>query len=313
MLSIPRYYSGYETSVILGALSLIPALGYLLFRSGWLTLIIATFTLKIGSWLLPMNEPHVKFLFSNPYIHSFLVLLSIWKAGNLVLRFRAALHKEMNLFSEQQDHYIILQNTCRNIFPDKPAFADILSQEFSVPLYALFLWTKQKKRPNSFSYSDSNGLSAIYITLFTVAIIETFCMHLILLHYGFHYTAIVLLLANIYTSLSFIAHLKAMNRRPVLLIDGILYLKYGLFANITLPVNKIKGIDIFRKPIGSGNAKVLKMALLKKIEPHNMRILLGQEITAVLFYGVRRKVTEIYFYTDEPDRLLDAVIMAKNQ
>lgn len=260
-----------------------------------------------------MNEPPFKFLFSNLYINGFLVLLSTWKAGKLVLRFRAALHQEMNLFSEQQDHYIILQRAFRSIFSDNPAFADLLSQELSVPLYALFLWKKQEKHPDSFSYSDRNGLSVIYFALFTVAVIETFCMHLILLHYEFLYTAIVLLLANIYAALAFIAHLKAMTRRPVLLLDGVLYLKYGLSANITLPVNKIEGIDIFRKPIGSGNAKVLKMALLKKVEPHNMRILLGQEITAILFYGVRRKVNEIYFYTDEPERLLDAVIMLKNR
>ncbi|GLU57010.1 hypothetical protein Dfri01_64710 [Dyadobacter frigoris] len=101
--------------------------------------------------------------------------------------------------------------------------------------------------------------------------------------------------------------------RPIIWSNDKLLIKNGLFANATLDVSNIDSIEVTDKIIDNVRQdKKIKMALLRKIEMHNIKISLKEDIDVHLFYGLKKVVNEVYFYVDDKILFLDEVQIRKN-
>jgi len=312
-LFIGKKYPESERLVTIIMIFIIPILNYLLFKNIYGVLIVFLLCIKLGSYFLPLKDNFSQFFFTNKYIRLIIILYAISKVLNLVYFFTSTLYKELSTNVNNKDYYLIIQSAFQKIYPDNARYANLIAQEFSVIAYGIFLWRKPICNDKSFSYTRTSSSLVIYLMLFLVAIIETLCLHLVLFHFQFYTFSFILLFLNIYTALSLIAHLKAMKMRPIIWSNDKLLIKNGLFANATLDVSNIDSIEVTDKIIDIiKQDKKIKMALLRKIEMHNIKISLKEDIDVHLFYGLKKVVNEVYFYVDDKILFLDEVQIKKN-
>ena len=287
-----------------------PILNYLLFRNIYALLMICLLSLKSGAYFLPLKDDWSQFIFTNKYIRIVVILYAIFKVLNIIYFSISTLYNELKINKSNRDYYLIIQSAFRKIYPDNVRYANLIAQEVSVIAYSLFLWKTPAFDSKIFTYTKTSSSFVFYLMLFIVAIVETFCLHLVLFHFQFYIFSFILLFLNTYTALSLIAHLKAMRMRPIVWSHDQLIIKNGLFANAVIDIPNIESIEItdqITDVININDDKKMKMALLRKIEMHNIKISVKEEVQVNLFYGFKKVVNEIYFYVDDKILFLDEV------
>ena len=291
----------------------VPVLNYFLFKSFNISLLFLLFCLKIGNYFLPLESSFAQFFFANTYIKIAILAYVLFKIGSLIYVLITEFYQEIAKENEPRDYFFIIQKIFQKTYAPNITYANFIAHEFAVLAYGLFLWKKPKVDDNHFSYTQTSGNVIMYSFLVLIAIIETACVHLMLYHFHLFVPSLILLFLNLYTGLYLIAHLKAMTMRPIFLDKDTLLLKNGLFANAKIDLKNIAFIENTEREIDfERNTKVFKMALLKKLEPHNMKVLLRKDSQIDLFYGIKKTVSEIYFYVDNPKFLLEKIKIAED-
>lgn len=114
-------------------------------------------------------------------------------------------------------------------------------------------------------------------------------------------------LVHIYTFIFVIAHLKALYLRPIEVHSNILSIKNGLFANTDISFSDISTIHIFEKDIGYKRKDFFRFALIKKLENHNIIIILNQDIKVKIIYDFSKTVKKIYLYVNGKNEFCELI------
>ena len=232
------------------------------------------------TWVLPIIEVSVLFY----------VIYNIIKARRLY-----KLNKEHTSSGTSNDFFTILKSTCYKILP-KAAVIPFVT-EIAVFYYGFIYWKKRKLKPNEFSYHKDSGTIGLLIALLFLISIETVALHLLLERWNTT-VAWVLTGISIYSGIQILGFLKSMTKRPIVIKDSILFLRYGIMNETTIKVQDIESIELSTKDIEL-NKTTRKLAFLGDLEGHNLIIKLKKENSLVGLYGIKRNYNVLALHIDK--------------
>lgn len=213
--------------------------------------------------------------------------------------------------NESADFYIILKESAIKAL-GYPKIAKIFASEIVMVYYALFSWRKVPTVRSSFTSFKENGITALLGVILFIMLVETFLVHLLVIKWN-ESVAWVLSLGSLYAALQMIGHLKALRSRFSELKDNQLLIKYGLFGDMKVDINKIMRIELSPNNIQDANRKVEKLALLKQVESHNVAIYFTEQQTVEKAYGIIKECDTVLLHIDNEKEFVKTINKALQQ
>ena len=193
------------------------------------------------------------------------------------------------------DFYTALQKAVGEILPRAVAIAMVT--EIAVFYYGFIDWKKRKLQEGEFSYHKETSTVILFIMLIFLIVIETFVLHLLIQQWS-HVTAWILTVLSIYTGVQIMGFLKSIQKRPISIEAGKLFLRYGILNETTIDLASIASVEYSsREP--ELNSEVRKLSLLGDMEGHNVIIHLKEENTLTGLYGFKKSYKTLAFHVDQ--------------
>jgi hypothetical protein len=137
-------------------------------------------------------------------------------------------------------------------------------------------------------------------------------MHLLLAKWSTT-AAWVMTAIGIYAFTQFLGFLKSITKRPFVVGEGKLYLRYGILSETTISIENVESIDITTKSIDF-DSETKKLSPLGNLEGHNVVIRLKKENTISGLYGVKRRFKTLALYVDNREEFKKRIEVAlKNE
>ena len=220
----------------------------------------------------------------------------------------------------------------------------ILASEMAVVYYAFVPRKKAKARAGdgldvpaeTFTSYKTNGILLVLGVFCCCFMVETVGLHFLLALWN-KQVAWILTTLGAYTALQLYAHMRAVRIRPIRIGEESLQLRNGLVADAAVLFDNIDAIEFDRQRAGSARrggqaaartagkttqpsapeantslpslptARVVKLALIKGLENHNIQLRLKQPIQVHRPFGIRQEADILLFYVDRPEEFLAAV------
>lgn len=253
----------------------------------------------IGSFMLP-KENQFYLDFFKMWI---LPLIEITIFSLIILKVRKAIRLFKKERADQVDFYSVLKSVAEQLIPNKAAAA--FTTEIAVFYYAFVSWRKKKTAPNEFSYHTKSGSPALFGGLILMIIAETLALHFLLANWS-HLAAWILTILSIYTGIQVMAMAKSLSKRPIIVENNKLTLRYGILNEVEIDFKSIQSIEYSTKDMPKEKL-TRKLSLLGELESHNIILTVNHPHTLIGLYGLRKKFETLYFYVDDPNEFLDAV------
>jgi hypothetical protein len=270
----------------------------------------------LKTWAAPLAEGALLFLIAKRF----------YRAGRVAKK----LGKE-----ERQD----VLSRCRVLLTEvtgNEKAGGILASEMAVLYYAFVPRKKAKARAGcgfnepspaaTFTSYKTNGILLVLGVFFFCFLVETVGLHFLLALWN-KKLAWILTTLGAYTALQLYAHMRAVRARPIRIGEESLQLRNGLVADAAVLFGNIDSIEFDRQRMGSGRgegqaaarpagkavqsslpaARVVKLALIKGLENHNILLRLKQPILVHRPFGIRQEADTLLFFVDRPEEFLAAV------
>lgn len=244
----------------------------------------------IGILTLPTHDQRYLTFFRTwifPLVELFVLTL-------IVVKLRAAIKKHRG---HSPDFFTTLKGICREILPEKAVA--LFATEVAVVYYAFISWRSRPLRPNEFSYHKNGEATALFGVVIFLTVAETFITHILLLRWS-HTAAWILTGFSIYAVVQIFSFLKSLSKRPVVIGEDSLLLRYGILNEAQIPLKDIAEIEFSSKTIDP-------IPLVRKISPlgdlisHNVMVHLKKEYQLNGLYGSKKNFTTLAFRVDDED------------
>jgi uncharacterized membrane protein YidH (DUF202 family) len=256
----------------------------------------------ICSVILPTQNQYYLTLFKTWV----LPIVELFALSFVVFNVRKAL-KAYKLKKESSvDFYEALKNTCYDLLP-KSVVIPVVT-EIAVFYYGFIHWRKTELKDHEFSYHKNSESIPLFIAVILIVAIETVTLHNLLAKWS-NFIAWVLTFLSIYSGIQFFGFLKSILKRPILIVNNKLFLRYGIMNETTIELNNIASIELSSKDIEL-NKQTRKLSLLGVLESHNVVIHLKKENTLIGLYGIKRKFKTLAFYVDNKNEFKNQVDLA---
>ncbi|WP_346883910.1 hypothetical protein [uncultured Algibacter sp.] len=207
---------------------------------------------------------------------------------------KAIKHYKLNK-NKSFDFFTTLKNTSREILP-KGIVIPIVT-EIAVFYYGFIYWKKRPLKHNEFTYHKNSGTITLLIAIIFIIAIETFVLHTLLEKWN-SIAAWGLTFLSIYSGIQCFGFLKSMLKRPILIDNDRLYLRYGIMSESTIHLKNIDSVELSSKDYERNKASI-KLSILGELESHNVIIHLKEENTITRLYGIKRKYKNLALYVDD--------------
>lgn len=201
------------------------------------------------------------------------------------------------------DFYDALRQATTAVLP--PGVAEVLTSELAVLYYGFFARKKHPLQPGEFSYHRKSGSVALLATVMLLTVAEAAVVHLLLTRWSAT-AAWVLTGISVYTALQVFGVLRSMSRRPIVITDRHLQLRYGFLSETTIPLSAVASVKLTRQPV-KYDRLTRSLSPLGELEPHNVWLQLRGEGTLERVYGVRRSFTTLVFHVDDAPRFVEVL------
>lgn len=292
------YYDGQSLSlaVTLDFVLTIPVLCFFLIRKTSIPkfTIASAFVigLLIATFVLP--EKDQSFL---EIIKTFaLPVFEIGVVSFISFNFFQLRRKYQSLGNDKSDFYELLQLASQEIFPGR--VGNLLASEIAVVYYSFFNWKNKEISENEMTYHKRSGSREMLGAFTFVILIEAFAMHLLIENWS-SVAAWVLTFLSLYTALQVFALIRSMKKRPHLIRNGELHLRYGFMTNTKILISDIESIEFTRKHIDNDGFKSL--SIVGDLDGHNVILHLKIEYELSKIYGLKDRFTSIGFFVDEKE------------
>lgn len=273
-----------------------PLLYFLLIRKTTIpkTTVIPLIVLSvvICSFILPAEHQYYLSLFKTWILPLIEVFVLAFISYNLVKAIRQYKQNKSELHA---DFFTILKSTCYNILPKATVIPFVT--EISVFYYGFIYWKKRKLNTNEFSYHKDSGTIGLLIAIFLLIIVETITIHFLLVKWS-NIAAWVLTGLSIYTAIQVIGFSKSIIKRPIIIEDNKLYLRYGIMNETIIDITNIESIELSSKDIEL-NKETRKLSFLGNLDSHNLILNLKTENTLSGLYGLEKNYRILAFHVDE--------------
>lgn len=215
----------------------------------------------------------------------------------LIYKFRKTRKVFLKEKSNTFDFFIVLKNTCSEILP-KPLVMP-MATEIAVFYYGFINWKVKDLKKNEFTYHKESGTMALLFALILIISAETVGLHYLLLKWNAVFAWIFTGL-SIYSGIQIFGFLKSMTKRPILIENNLLYLKYGIMTEAIINLSDIDSIEITSRDI-EVNDNLRKLSFLGDLESHNVIMHLKKENTLFGLYGMKKTYKSIAFFADKKE------------
>ena len=171
---------------------------------------------------------------------------------------------------KQPDFYLAIKNMTRKEFKNQK-LSQIIANELAIFYYSFIVWKRKPFNKNEFTLYKENGSIALLLAFIMVVIVETVVLHALLLRWN-TIIAWIATVSSIYVIAQLIAHIKALVFRKSMVTKKEVFLKSGLFGDITFKKDMIDSIALSSSEYKDENLYVSKLSMLGNIEAHNVRI-----------------------------------------
>ncbi len=302
----------------------IPIIYFLIIRKTKISNLTAITTmvagLFLGLYFLPEeNQTYLQFVktYFFPVLELGIISVVIWKFVRAVKKYKALKRNNTEILF---DFFTVLKSSCQEILPKLPA--TLLATEIAVIYYSIINWKKIEINPTKqFTYHRNSGTVGLMGALVFIVAIETIAIHLLLAEWNAT-AAWILTVLSIYTGFQLLAFAKSFSRRPILIENDILYLRYGIMSEAEIKIKNIESIEISEKPLeelmeeeGNKKSKLYqKLSPLGNLEQHNIIIRLYEKAIVNGIYGMDKEFEVLAFHVDEKTdfkNIIDERIKAK--
>ncbi len=203
------------------------------------------------------------------------------------------------------DFYDKLKLACASAFPGR--VGELLATEMSVIYYALFPAKAIPLKENEYSYYKKSGIKSIIWVFLGLVFVEVGVVHLIVAQSN-EKLAWILSAISLYALVQFLSLMRSMDRRHIEIDkeNKELHLRYGFFAQTTIPFDKIKDIDKNKRSLPTDKS-IIKLSPLDMLDSHNIIIKLKESLILDKIYGIKKEYKGIAIYVDEDLKFLEAM------
>jgi len=265
--------ANFNSALTLDFALTIPLIYFLLIRKSSIpkTTIVPIFIigLIVASYTIPVENQNLLSLIKTwvvPVVEISVLTFVIIKVRKLVLEYKQ--NKSENL-----DFFDALKVTTKQLLPSLAS--NLLAMEVSVLYYGFFKWKKTKLQPNQFTYH----------------------IHFLLIKWSTT-AAIIALILSVYSGFQFLGFSKSLMHRPITITNETLFLKNGILAETTIPINNIASVKSFTKDIEK-DSDIKRLSPLGGLEPHNILIELKKPETWFGLYGSKKTYMALVLHIDD--------------
>lgn len=292
--------TGIELALTIDFLVVIPTIYFLIIRRTSVPNITVIPVLILSMILcgvaLPSNHQFYldgfeKWIF--PCIELGVVSLVFWKMRKVTVNFRA--NKSNNI-----DFFTSLKSASAEVLPK--SFVAPFATEIAVIYYGFLTWKRRPFAENEFTYhKDSATVALLNVVIFIVAV-EMIALHLLIGRWSTT-AAWVLTVLSAYSALQLFGFAKGASRRPIVIENGLLKLRYSFLKEAEIPLNQIKDVRIDSKDLNDTEV-VGKLSLLHALEGHNVIVELHRPETLHGMYGTKKEFEKIAIHIDDKERFI---------
>ena len=297
-ISISQELSPY---ILMDLIGLIPLVYFIIIRKtqipNYTVLPVMILGMYLGSYILPADQ---QFYLSTIKKYG-IPFIELTVLGIILFKVRKAMKTFSKLRGESNDFYAVLKMTCEELFPAK--IAGLFVSEISVVYYGFLNWSSLNLRENEFSYHRRSGTPAVFGALIFIVAVETFAVHIVLQKWSIT-AAWILSILSVYTALQLLGFARSLSKRPIILSDDKLSLRYGILNEVEIEYNDIEFIELSRKAL-KYNDEVRKFSMLGDLESHNVVIHCNVVQTMKGIYGITKKFKTLALHIDDKDRFRD--------
>ena len=247
--------------------------------------------LVLGFYFLPQESQAYLKMFKTwalPVIEFSLVTFILIKVLSAIKKYKA-------LKGSTPDFFDALKSTYYEMLPKSVVIP--LVTEIAVLYYGFIYWKKRNLNENEFSYHKESGtIAMLAVTIFIVAV-ETVVLHILLSKWS-NIAAWILTCISIYSGFQLFGFLKSMSKRPISIVNGTLFLRYGIMCETNIDLKNIASIEVSSKDM-EWNSENRKLSFLGEMESHNLVIRLKEENTLIGMYGIKRKYKNLALHVDK--------------
>jgi hypothetical protein len=249
--------------------------------------------LLVAGWLLPATG------------NSMLGFIKTWIAPLLeaivifyVARAFYTAAKKAKLANDGPVDFLRHCRTMLGTVTSSPKAGNIIGSEIAVFYYAFFArGDKDIDYQSRFSMYQQNGIRLVLGSILGVLLIEAAGMHFLLALWN-GVAAWIITGLSLYTCLQLFAHIRAIRARPTIIGKDELWVRNGMAGDAMVDFNNIDKLELTRHlPKGR---EVVKIALLKGMEAHNMVLYLKEPITVTKIFGIKKTTDTVAFFVDRP-------------
>jgi len=254
----------------------------------------------VCSYIIPLENQYYLELFKTwilPVIELVVLTIIIYKIVK-ARRLYKLNKKQINF-----DFYTTLKTTCFEILPK--AVVIPFATEIAVFYYVFVSWKKRQLKPNEFSYHKESGTIGLLIAILFLIAIETVAFHLLLAKWNTT-AAWILTGISMYSGIQILGFLKSMLKRPILIKDNVLYLRYGIMNETTIPIKNIESVELSTKDIEINNT-TRKLSFLGSLEGHNLVLTLKKEHILFGLYGIKKQYKVLALQVDQKQEFKNCI------
>lgn len=228
-------------------------------------------------WILPMVEVSI--------------------VGYILWKVRGALRINRLNRGDSNDFFSTLKKTCCEILPKK--LVSPFATEIAVFYYGFFHWEKLKLNSNQFTLYKGSGTIALLAVLIFLIFVETLVFHILLIRWS-EFAAWIVTTLSFYSGLQLFGFLRSLYKRPTIVGDTMIYLKYGIMSEATLKIADIESIELSSKGFSEDkNAK--KLSILGDLESHNVVIHMKSDYQIIGLYGMKKNFKTLLVFVDKKE------------
>ncbi|GAA0713062.1 hypothetical protein GCM10009430_04270 [Aquimarina litoralis] len=286
-------------SITLDLIITIPFIHWVLIRkkdiSKFSVLSFFVIGILIASFVIPEeNQSFISFIknWVLPFIELGIITLILLKIRKTIQVYRLAKNSSPDFFT-------ILKKTCSDVFPKK--ISAVLAMEIAVFYYGFISWKKKIPRENEYTYHKDGNSISIFIGILMIVIIETFVLHKMILKSN-PSIAWIIGIISVYSFVQIFGFVKSITKRPITIDGEMLYIRYGIMSEITIPISDINVIE-FPSSSVVFDKETRRLSPLGELDSHNILIRLKEQSigTKIGLYGIKRNFKAIAFYVDKKE------------
>lgn len=280
----------------------VPVAYYLLIRKTAIpkttVVLVLVVGMLIGFWLLPEHQQGTLNVFKT----YFLPLVEMGAVLYVLLTVRKV-RKKLKSAAKERDFFLQVTAVAQDIFPSR--LVRPFATELAVLYYGFFHWKNIRLSENEFSYHKETGTQAILGALIFAVGIETVVLHILLVSWN-PTVAWILTALSVYTAFQVFGILRSLSKRPIMVSDEKIHLKYGIMNEVEIAWSDIASIEKTSRSI-EGEERTRTLSAFSQMEGHNIILNLRKEYDLIGFYGFKKKFVCLALHLDKPQDFYEKV------